>query len=191
MALKRRFGERRFSDLALPLGVTAVDLDTAEELVFTSGELVPALMASMAVPGIFPPVRHEGRILVDGGLRVPVPIAACRSLGADIVIASHMRVEAELPGSGVDRRVLPWLGDTFSRALELMQEQIGMDTTSRADIRIETAIPRRFAGLFDFRHRTFVEAAGARAAQGALPQLYERVPGLRRPAVEAATQRAA
>jgi NTE family protein len=189
-ALKRRFGRLRFRDLALPLGITAVDLDTAEELLFTSGKLVPALMASMAVPGIFPPVRHEGRILVDGGLRVPVPAAACRSLGADTVVASRMRVEAEL-GRSSDQSALPLMADSFSQALDIMQDQIGVETIGLADVAIDTAIPRRYASLFDFRHRAFVEAAGERAALNALTQIYECVPGLRRVAVEAATQRAA
>ena len=189
-ALKRRFRRMQFKDLALPLGITAVDLDTAEELLFTSGRLVPALMASMAVPGIFPPVRYEGRILVDGGLRVPVPSAACRSIGADIVLASRMRVEAELSRSS-DRTALPLMADSFTQALDIMQDQIGVETIGLADVAIDTAIPRRFASLFDFRHRAFVEAAGERAAQDALTQIYERVPGLRRPAVEAATLRAA
>lgn len=178
MSLKRYVGRERFSDLDLPLGVTAVDLDTAEELVFTSGDLIPALVASMAVPGIFPPVRHEGRILVDGGLRVPVPVRACYALGADIVIASHMRVAAE-SGRSEAHNALPWLADTFSQALDIMQDQIGLETSQSADVYIETAIPRRYAGLFDFRHRGFVEAAGEQAARDALPHIVERLPGLR------------
>lgn len=189
-SLKRRFGQIQFSDLALPLGVTAVDLDSGDELVFTSGKLVPALMASMAVPGIFPPVRHEGRILVDGGLRVPVPAVACRSLGADIVVASRMRVESS-PGRVPERSSLPWMADSFSQALDIMQDQIGVETIGLADIAIDTAIPRRYASLFDFGHRKSVEAAGERAAQAALAQMYDRVPGLRRSAEQSAPRRAA
>jgi NTE family protein len=179
MALARDITARRFSDLELPLAVTAVDLDTAEELVFTSGELIPALLASTALPGIFPPVRHGGRILVDGGLRVPVPVAECYALGADVVIASHMRVDADRSARRPERVALPWLADTFSQALDIMQDRIGREASALADIRIETAIPRRYAGLFDFNHRSFVEDAGAQAARAVLPQIVERLPGLR------------
>jgi NTE family protein len=179
MALARDIHARRFSDLELPLAVTAVDLDTAEELVFTSGELIPALLASTALPGIFPPVRHEGRILVDGGLRVPVPVAECYSLGADIVIASHVSVDADRSAGHPARTTLPWLADTFSQALDIMQDRIGREASALADVRIETAIPRRYAGLFDFSHRAYVEDAGAQAARAALPRIIERLPGLR------------
>jgi NTE family protein len=179
MALKRRFHQRRFEELTLPLGVTAVDLDTAEELVFTAGALIPALMASMAVPGIFPPVRHAGRLLVDGGLRMPLPVKACRDLGADIVIASRLRVAA--PSQERDEAsVLPWLPETISRALDIMQDRLGMEASAAADVLIETAIPRRHAGLFDFRHRQFVEDAGEREAQAALQKIVDGIPGLRR-----------
>ena len=70
------------------------------------------------------------------------------------------------------------MADSFTQALDIMQDQIGGDTIGLADVPINTAIPRRFAGLFDFRHRAFVEAAGERATQDALKQICQRVPGL-------------
>jgi len=103
--LRRQFGDLRIEDLATPLGVVAVDLHTGEEVVFTSGDLVPALMASMAVPGIFTPVRYQGRVLVDGAVRSPVPVRACRDLGADFVIASRMCVTAAAHTNSAARSV--------------------------------------------------------------------------------------
>jgi NTE family protein len=189
-ALKRRFGQSQFRDLNLPLGVAAVDLDSGGELILTSGRLVPALMASMAVPGIFPPVRYEGRVLVDGGLRVPVPSAACRSLGADIVVASRMRIEADTERSA-NQSALPLMAGSFTQALDIMQDQVGVETAGLADVVIDTMIPRRFASLFDFRHRKFVEAAGERAAHDALEQICQRVPGLLRSCGDQPARRAA
>jgi NTE family protein len=178
--LRRHFGRKRFEDLTLPVGVTAVDIETGEELLFASGDILAPLMASMAVPGIFPPVRFAGRILVDGGLRVPVPVAACRALGADIVIASRLSVQRGRSEHSADQRALPLLPDIFNQALDIMQDRIGAETASVADVRIETVIDRKHAGLFDFQHRSAVEDAGRNAARAALPQIYDSIAGLRR-----------
>jgi NTE family protein len=63
-----------FAQLRLPLRVVAADLDTGEEVVFASGPLQPALLASAALPGLFPPIRHDGRLLVDGAVVDTVPL---------------------------------------------------------------------------------------------------------------------
>ena len=65
---------RSFADLAVPLRVIATDLDTGEEVVFARGPLKPALLASAALPGVFPIVEHDGRRLVDGGVVDSVPL---------------------------------------------------------------------------------------------------------------------
>ena len=59
---------RSFSDLEIPLRVIATDLDSGEEVVLVRGPLKPALLASTALPGVFPIVHHDGRRLVDGGV---------------------------------------------------------------------------------------------------------------------------
>lgn len=64
-----------FSDLVVPLRVVACDLETGEEVVFAAGPLVPALLATAALPGLFPPIRHDGRILVDGAVVDTVPLS--------------------------------------------------------------------------------------------------------------------
>src|SRR5690606_40168344 len=58
-----------------------------DEVAIGSGDLMEAVRASIAVPGIFTPVRSNGRVRVDGGLVNPVPVSAARALGADFVIA--------------------------------------------------------------------------------------------------------
>lgn len=62
-----------FSELSIPLKVVATDLKTGEQVVRDSGKIGPAVQASMAIPGLFEPVRIDGRSLVDGGLVNPVP----------------------------------------------------------------------------------------------------------------------
>lgn len=77
---------RTFEELLIPLAVVATDIETGEALIIRKGELLPALQAAVAFPGIFSPVRFGDRFLVDGGLRNPVPVDVVRELGAEKVI---------------------------------------------------------------------------------------------------------
>lgn len=74
--------QARFEEAAIPLGVIATDLETGAERVFTSGPLVEPLLASAAMPGVYPPVEIEGRLYTDGGVANNVPIAPAVDLGA-------------------------------------------------------------------------------------------------------------
>jgi NTE family protein len=80
-------GIRDFDDLDIPFRAVATDLVTGDEVVMSSGSLPDALRASMSVPGIFAPVRLDGRMLVDGGMSNNLPISVVRDMGAEIVIA--------------------------------------------------------------------------------------------------------
>ena len=68
----------------------STDLETGREVWFTSGPVLEAVWASIALPGLFPAIRHKNRWLVDGGLVNPVPVTICRALGADLVIAVNL-----------------------------------------------------------------------------------------------------
>lgn len=82
--------EPRIEDLPRQFAALATDLRTRESVVLTHGPLDQALRASIAVPGLFPPVAWEGRLLVDGALTDNLPIGPARDLGADIVIAVQL-----------------------------------------------------------------------------------------------------
>ncbi|GAB4176127.1 MAG: patatin-like phospholipase RssA [Geothermobacteraceae bacterium] len=88
--LDRFFAEllpvRAFSELNLPVVMTATDIETGESVMLRQGELLPALRAAVAFPGIFPAVPVQGRFLVDGGLCHPVPVAPLRELGCSRVV---------------------------------------------------------------------------------------------------------
>jgi len=77
----------RFEDLSIPLKVIATDLDSGERVVISTGDLVSALLASCAIPGVFLPVEREGRLLVDGGVSCNVPADVVRDLGCRVVLA--------------------------------------------------------------------------------------------------------
>src|SRR6266850_1383883 len=84
--IERVFDSRQFEDLRIPLAVVATDLNSGEPVVFTQGNLVDAIRASCAFPGLFEPVQIGTRCLADGGLVAPVPTRAARELGATTVI---------------------------------------------------------------------------------------------------------
>lgn len=75
-----------FDDLAIPFRAVATDLETGQAVTLGKGDLTSAMIASMAVPGLFPPVERDGKLLVDGGVSNNVPVDVARAMGADIVI---------------------------------------------------------------------------------------------------------
>jgi len=87
--LLRHLPVSRFEDLAIPFSAVAFDLANSEKVILSgSGDLIPAIRASCAVPGIFAPVRDKrGHLLVDGGVASPMPTDVVRAMGADLVIA--------------------------------------------------------------------------------------------------------
>jgi NTE family protein len=80
-------GAKAFDELSTRFAAVATDLNTGERVVMRDGDLLSAVRASMSIPGVFRPVERGGRILIDGQLVDPIPIAACLAMGADKVIA--------------------------------------------------------------------------------------------------------
>jgi len=75
-----------FDELPTPFRAVATDLETGEAVIMSSGDLTSAMRASMSAPGVFSPVEHEGRLLVDGGIAENLPIDVAREMGVDILI---------------------------------------------------------------------------------------------------------
>jgi len=82
-----RFDGRDIGELKLPYAAVATELDSGREIWMQDGSVVDAVRASIAIPGIFTPVMHDGAWLVDGGLCNPVPVSVARAMRADCVIA--------------------------------------------------------------------------------------------------------
>ncbi|MDP4008460.1 MAG: patatin-like phospholipase family protein [Candidatus Peregrinibacteria bacterium] len=80
-----------FKDLKIPLSVNAVDLESGEQIVFDSGNVLEAVMASSALPGLYPPVFYQDRLFVDGGVVNSIPVDICRGMGAEIIIAVDLK----------------------------------------------------------------------------------------------------
>jgi NTE family protein len=86
-ALQEVIGKHDINSLAQKFTAVATDLGAGHEVWLSTGDLVEAMRASYALPGIFVPSRIDGRVLIDGGITNPVPVSACRALGAHVVIA--------------------------------------------------------------------------------------------------------
>jgi NTE family protein len=84
--LLKSIGNVNFSDLQIPFGCTAVEIDSAQEFVFTKGKVIDAVMATIAIPGIFPPKNIGNYSFVDGGILDPVPVALARWLAPQLPI---------------------------------------------------------------------------------------------------------
>lgn len=88
--LSELYEDARIENLAKRFVAIATDFDTGREIWLKKGSLADAVRASLALPGLFSPVRVGNRWLMDGGLVNPVPVSACRAFGAEVVIAVNL-----------------------------------------------------------------------------------------------------
>ncbi|AMP01625.1 patatin-like phospholipase family protein [Collimonas arenae] len=84
--LSEHYGSRTLEDADLPVYVVATEMKTGNEVVLSSGSAVDAVLASTAIPGVFPPVSLGGNMLIDGGVANNTPISTAIRLGATRVI---------------------------------------------------------------------------------------------------------
>lgn len=97
MRLTKRMQEHlvglNIEDLAHPFIAVATELKTGHEVWIHQGNLITALRASYALPGIFEPVRCNGRTLIDGALVNPVPVSVCRAYEQTLVVAVNLNYD--------------------------------------------------------------------------------------------------
>ncbi|TCO44691.1 patatin-like phospholipase family protein [Actinocrispum wychmicini] len=86
-----------FAHLTLPFGAVAVDAVTGQPVLITEGPLTPAILASAAIPGIYPPVHHQGRVLYDGGVVANVPVRQALAAGAKSLVVLDCAFPGHLP----------------------------------------------------------------------------------------------
>jgi NTE family protein len=84
--LQRELPYQNFADAAVPLYLVCAELVTGDEVVLSSGDITKAVLGSTAIPGVFPPVEHEGRFLVDGAVTSGTPISVAVAHGATRII---------------------------------------------------------------------------------------------------------
>src|SRR5205085_8681612 len=133
--------DRRIGVLDTPLAVTAADMNSGREVVLGRGLLWPAVLASMAIPGVYPPQCMGPYMLVDGGVLNPVPSNVVAQMGADTVVAIRLitrsGLAADYPESSESSGRPPTLYHTITRAVDMMQSKIAAATAAAATILIE------------------------------------------------------
>jgi len=161
--LNRTLKVKTFEELRIPLGVTATDFKTGEGVVFHSGSILDPIRASCAYPGMFLPVNIRGRWLVDGMLSHPVPSSPLHEMGADRVIAVHLR--GQWTKDGAPRHLFDVIGQSFAIA----QDQMSHLWRGAADVIVEPDV----AGFAydDFKRAGELITAGEIATQKALPEI--------------------
>lgn len=165
-----------FADLALPFAAVAMDIATARPYPIQEGPLLPALLASAAIPGVFPSVERDGHHLYDGGLVANVPIRQAVAMGARSVIV----LDCNFPGQ------MPYIPSSLAEALMysmmvMKRAQSVADTASAARELPVVYLPGPAAqpvSPLDFGHtRTLIEAS-YEAARPFLADLDVTGPGL-------------
>jgi len=161
--LTRTLRVKTFEELRIPLGVTATDFNTGDGVVFHSGPIIDPVRASCAYPGMFLPVNIRGRWLVDGMLSHPVPTRPVREMGAERVLAVHLK--GQWSKNGAPRHLFDVIGQSFAIA----QDKMSNIWRGAADLVIEPDV----AGFAydDFRRAAELVHAGEVAMRQALPEV--------------------
>lgn len=186
--VRNTFGDPQLEELRLPVAVVASDVETQDEVVLRRGDLATAVLASAAVPGVFPAVRIGSRVLVDGGVVNPVPLSVAAALGADVVIG----VRLVPPGGSQADEIsvaaggpIPSAVSAIMRSIELLQTRIGTIGPPIPTILITPEFGSVPAGkLRHFRDGRRYIAIGDAAVETAIPRLTSTLPWLRSLSVE-------
>lgn len=146
--IERATPVREIEDLQLPIRIVACDLATGEEVVFCRGPLKQALLASAALPGVFPPVRHDGRVLVDGGVVDAVPIWHALSDDIDEIYVLNVSGGGSLKNL---RTPLDVMTRSFSISRNLRFDVEQRNALHETDVYVMPP-PNDYREMYDFNH---------------------------------------
>ncbi|HEV3304850.1 MAG TPA: patatin-like phospholipase family protein [Candidatus Sulfotelmatobacter sp.] len=161
--LTRILKVKSFEELRIPLGVTATDFNSGEGIVFHSGSIIDPVRASCAYPGMFLPVNIRGRWLVDGMLSHPVPTRPVREMGAERVLAVHLK--GQWSKDGAPRHLFDVIGQSFAIAQDMMSHL----WRGSADLVVEPDVAG--FGYDDFKRAGELIRSGEVAMRQALPEV--------------------
>jgi len=197
--IRTYIGSREFSDMDIPFGCVAADIETGEEVVLKSGRVAEAIRASCGLPIIFVPFQLNGRYLVDGGLVNPVPTRVLADLGADVLISVNLTMPAgDRPHGGHEKRNIlerpvsfaalkdvatpqllknPHIIDVFFNMIYTMEYEVAQSRMEMAHVVLHPDL-KGFSWTELHRAREIIKA-GERAAEEALPRIKALIPALR------------
>lgn len=181
------FGTTTFDDLKLPCAVTAVDLKSAREVILTEGLVSDAILATIALPGIFPPRRIQEWELVDGGTLDPVPVSVARSLAPGLpVVAVVLSAPVGEPARTIEM-TLPYLPGAIARrisrlrpaqAFDIFLQAVDIGNRLMTELRLEVDDPEiiirpavTHIQLLDKVDTSEVARLGEQAVESLLPEL--------------------
>jgi len=134
---------KTFEELKIPFSCLAVDLNSGEDVVFNSGNLVEAIVASSAIPGYIPPIEKDGMLLTDGAVSCPVPVKTIRKMGADF------RISVDVGLNHFEPLENPNLLQVLGRAEQITSTRLGEAKSEKADITIRPDTMNVFWAEFD------------------------------------------
>jgi NTE family protein len=158
---------RRFADLNTRLLVSAVDLVSEQKIIFPEDEsqtISLPVRASCSLPLVFSPVRYQDRLLVDGGMLVPLPVRELKTAGADFVIAADFKAARDEPKN---------MFDVALRTLRIANQERVDDAMKAADIVIESHIGG--GSRWDLAAATDLIKVGRMAAEDVLAKNSEKI----------------
>ncbi|MCC6369101.1 MAG: patatin-like phospholipase family protein [Bryobacterales bacterium] len=161
--LRHAFPVYRFEEMKIPLAVVATDLKTGNAVVFHGpGEVFHPVRASCSYPGLFLPVRYEGKLLVDGGISMEIPAAALRGLGMKRVVS------VVLPAPPITADPGSMFG-VVNRCFQIMQHRTEQFWRFHSDVVIAPQV--QDVAWDDFTQVGRMIEAGVKAAEAAMPQI--------------------
>ncbi|MCX7609397.1 MAG: patatin-like phospholipase family protein [Anaerolineales bacterium] len=195
--LHELLGERTFSDLRIPCALTAVDVRSGREVLLNDGLVVDAILATIAVPGVFPPKILGGHELVDGGVLDPVPVSVARHLAPALPVVAVALTPRTEPAIDLEKLPLPVplpipilrrLTQTrIAQAFRVFAASVDIGARMLTELRLELEEPDviirpdvSHIGLLDQVDVADVIRRGERAAETALPELRRSVSWVRR-----------
>jgi NTE family protein len=137
--LDRQLGDRSIEDLDQRFTAVATEFGSGHEVWLSRGRLVDAVRASYALPGIFKPVKIDGRWLFDGALVNPIPVSVCRALGARYVIAVNLNID--ISGRAAT--------GAFGDSMPTMPEEEPAPVTGKNGIAVRRLLQRQVFGTAD------------------------------------------
>ncbi|HEV8461362.1 MAG TPA: patatin-like phospholipase family protein [Gaiellaceae bacterium] len=177
-SLTGSLGDTLIEETLVPIAVTAVDILGQREVVLREGLLWQAVLASAAIPGVFPPQHIGEQVLVDGGVLNPVPSNVVSDMGASIQIGVKLTRRS---GAKMRMQRRPRLFDIFTSTFELMQSKISTDAAAASTLLVEPTFENQTGfGLRSFdQGRQFIPN-GYDSVETALPRIHAALPWMRR-----------
>lgn len=148
-SLAAAYQARDFSELMLPLNVMATDIDTGQPTIFRSGELLPALLASSAIPGVFPPVKIHGRWYMDAlaSANLAASVAMRKGAGSIVAFDTGSSAKREVTGTSLQQTV-----PAINSLLSAQQRQASLMSAGARVPVVYLPTPTGLAGALSFKN---------------------------------------